>query len=102
MSALGLGQVPLEIEATANTMSAPRYPLGVTGGEFLARVKAAGAILAGGLHPAIRAEYFRIGHMGPTTLGDVLATVGAIEAGLAQSGHAFERGVGVAAAMAAF
>ena len=55
---------------------------GVTGAELLARVKAAaGVILAGGLHPAIRAEYFRIGHMGPTTLGDVLATIGAIETG---------------------
>ena len=102
MAALGLGQVPIEAEATANTMTAPRYPAGVAGPEFLGKVKAAGAILAGGLHPAIRAEYFRIGHMGPTMLGDTLATVGAIEVGLAKCGYGFERGAGVAAAMAAF
>jgi hypothetical protein len=38
--------------------------------------------------------------MGPTTLGDLLATVGAIETGLAACGHRFERGAGVAAVMA--
>ena len=62
----------------------------------------AGAILAGGLHPEIKAEYFRIGHMGPTKLGDLLATIGALEAGLAACGYAFEKGAGVAAAMAAW
>ncbi len=102
LGALGMTQVPLSAEGTANTMTAPRYPAGVNGADFLGRVKAAGAILAGGLHPAIRAEYFRIGHMGPTMLGDLLATVGAVETGLAQSGYRFERGAGVAAAMAAF
>jgi alanine-glyoxylate transaminase/serine-glyoxylate transaminase/serine-pyruvate transaminase len=102
IAALGLGQVPLEPEFAAHTMTAPRYPQGVTGGELLPRVKQAGAILAGGLHPQIKAEYFRIGHMGATKIGDLLATVGAIEAGLAGCGYAFEPGVGVAAAMAGY
>jgi alanine-glyoxylate transaminase/serine-glyoxylate transaminase/serine-pyruvate transaminase len=83
-------------------MTAPFYPQGVAAAELLPRIKAAGAVVAGGLHPEIRAEYFRIGHMGPTNLGDVLATVGAIEAGLAGCGYAFESGVGVAAAQAAY
>lgn len=100
VAALGLAQVPLAEEYAANTMTAPRYPAGVAGPEFLGQVAAAGAILAGGLHPDIRNEYFRIGHMGAAGLGDVLATVGAVEAGLAHAGYRFERGAGVAAASA--
>ena len=100
--ALGLGQVPTEPDFAANTMTAPLYPDGIAATDLLPRVKAAGAVLAGGLHPEIRAKYFRIGHMGPTNLGDVLATVGAIEAGLAGCDYSFEPGAGVAAAQAAF
>jgi alanine-glyoxylate transaminase/serine-glyoxylate transaminase/serine-pyruvate transaminase len=101
IATLRLRQVPTEPTFAANTMTAPYYPQGVAATELLPRIKAAGAVVAGGLHPEIRAEYFRIGHMGPTNLGDVLATVGAIEAGLAGCGYAFEPGVGVAAAQAA-
>jgi alanine-glyoxylate transaminase/serine-glyoxylate transaminase/serine-pyruvate transaminase len=101
VTALGLGQVPIEPELAANTMTAPLYPDGIAATDLLPRVKAAGAVLAGGLHPEIRAKYFRIGHMGPTNLGDVLATVGAIETGLAGCGYRFEPGAGVAAAQAA-
>jgi alanine-glyoxylate transaminase/serine-glyoxylate transaminase/serine-pyruvate transaminase len=100
MAALGIGQVPLSPELAANTMSAPRYPAGVVGGDFLAKVKQAGVILAGGLHPEIKTEYFRIGHMGQVNQGDILATIGAIETGLAECGYGFERGAGVSAAMA--
>jgi alanine-glyoxylate transaminase/serine-glyoxylate transaminase/serine-pyruvate transaminase len=100
--ALGLKQVPLHAEMAANTMTAPYYPEGIAATDLLPRVKAAGVVLAGGLHPEIRAEYFRIGHMGPTNLGDVLATVGALEAGLAGCEYAFETGIGVAAAQQAF
>jgi alanine-glyoxylate transaminase/serine-glyoxylate transaminase/serine-pyruvate transaminase len=101
VKALGLGQVPTEPVFAANTMTAPLYPEGVAPTELLPRIKAAGAVLAGGLHPEIRAKYFRIGHMGPTNMGDVLATIGAVEAGLAGCGHKFELGSGVAAAQAA-
>jgi alanine-glyoxylate transaminase/serine-glyoxylate transaminase/serine-pyruvate transaminase len=102
IAALGLDQVPLEPAFAANTMTAPRYPEGVTGADLLPRIKAAGAILAGGLHPEIKARYFRIGHMGPTNLGDLLATVGAIETGLKGCDYKFETGAGVAAALAAY
>ena len=102
LKALGLGQVPTQAEFAAHTLSAPRYPQGITQADLLPKVQKAGAILAGGLHPAIRAEYFRIGHMGPTNSGDVLATIGAIETALAQCGYAFTSGAGVAAAQAAY
>ena len=102
MKALGLGQVPVNADCAAHTLSAPRYPQGVTGPELLPRVQNAGAIIAGGLHPEARAEYFRIGHMGATSIGDLLATIGALEIGLAGCGYKFESGAGVAAAMAAY
>ncbi len=102
LAALGLGQVPLSDELAANTMSAPRFPPGVNGPAFLAEAAKAGVTLAGGLHPAIRAEYFRIGHMGSAGLGDILATLGAVEAALEACGHAFTPGAGVAAARTAW
>ena len=55
-------------------------------------------IAAGGLHPEIKARYFRVGHMGVVNASDTLTTVGAIEFGLAQVGHKFEPGAGLAAA----
>ena len=101
MSAMGLGQVPLQPEFAASTLTAPRYPVGVDGAKLLAAVNRAGVILAGGLHPQIRAEYFRIGHMGACTAGDVLATVGAVEQGLSDCGFTPAHS-GVQAALAAY
>jgi alanine-glyoxylate transaminase/serine-glyoxylate transaminase/serine-pyruvate transaminase len=102
LKALELDQVPVKEEFAAHTLTAPRYPKGVTQADLLPKVQRAGATLAGGLHPQIRAEYFRIGHMGPTNVGDVLATIGAIETALKQCGYAFTSGTGVAAAQAAY
>jgi alanine-glyoxylate transaminase/serine-glyoxylate transaminase/serine-pyruvate transaminase len=102
LKALGLGQVPLSDDFAANTMSAPRFPAGVKGPEFLAAAAKAGVTLAGGLHPAIRSEYFRIGHMGSTGLGDILATLGAVEIALEAGGYRFPAGSGVAAARSAY
>jgi alanine-glyoxylate transaminase/serine-glyoxylate transaminase/serine-pyruvate transaminase len=101
IAALGLGQVPLQAAFAAHTLTAPRYPADVDGAAFLANVSQAGVVLAGGLHPAIKGEYFRIGHMGAHTPGDVLATIGAIETALAGCGYGFEAGAGVSAAQAA-
>lgn len=98
ISALGLAQVPLEPEMAANTMTAPYYPKGIDSAAFLAQASSAGVILAGGLLPAIRAQYFRIGHMGAVQTGDVLATLGAIETALMKCGYSFEMGIGVEAA----
>jgi alanine-glyoxylate transaminase / serine-glyoxylate transaminase / serine-pyruvate transaminase len=97
LRALGLGMVPVKEEYAANTLSAPRYPQGLDAAKFLAAVNKAGVILAGGLHPVNKAEYFRIGHMGACTVGDLLATFGAIEHGLAECGYQLP-GSGLAAA----
>lgn len=99
MTALGLISVPRRIEVAAHTMTAPRYPRGIEAAAFLPKVAEAGAFLAGGLHPEIKNEYFRIGHMGSTSIAEVLVTVGAIEFALTELGHSFKIGAGVEAAM---
>ena len=99
VAALGLRQVPIGPDRAATTLTAPYYPQDVDR-RVLGYIKAAGAILAGGLLPAIRDQYFRVGHMGAVTASDILATVGAIENGLAQAGYKFQAGVGLAAAQA--
>ncbi len=102
LAALGLGQVPTDPTIAAHTLTAPTYPEGIGGGDLLPRIKEAGAILAGGLHPEIKQTYFRIGHMGATDQADTLATIAAVEAGLAAAGYAFEPGAGVSAALHVF
>lgn len=102
IAALGMGQVPLSDAIAAHTMTAPRYPAGVNGAELLPQVGKAGVTLAGGLHAAIKNEYFRVGHMGAVTLGDALATLGAIETALAACGYKFQAGAGLAAAQQAY
>lgn len=83
-------------EYRSNTMTAPRYPQGVVGGDFLSNVSHAGVTLAGGLHPQIRTQYFRIGHMGGVTIGEILTTLAAIENALRASKYPFQIGAAVA------
>jgi len=98
IDALGMEQVPTDPAWAATTLTAPYYPDGIQGPDLLPKIKESGAVLAGGLHPDIKTKYFRIGHMGATKPGDVLATVGAIETGLLACGYTFKPGKGVAAA----
>jgi alanine-glyoxylate transaminase / serine-glyoxylate transaminase / serine-pyruvate transaminase len=95
--ALGMKQVPVHHDRAANTLTAPYYPEGIDA-SLLGLISEEGVILAGGLYPAIKAQYFRIGHMGAVNATDILATVGAIERGLVRAGYRFEAGSGVAAA----
>ncbi len=100
VAALGLKEVPVSPERGAVTLTAAYYPNGVDSA-LLGQIGSAGVILAGGLHPAIKDRYFRIGHMGAVNESDVLATVGAIETGLILAGSEIEPGTGLAAAQAA-
>lgn len=97
IDALGLRQVPLSPVIAAHTMSAVYYPEGVNA-SVLGKIKAEGVVLAGGIAPAIRDRYFRIGHMGNANASDILAALGAIERGLAAAGARVDLGAGVAAA----
>lgn len=91
MSDLGLKLVPLSEDVAANTMSAVRYPVGVEATKLLPAIKKHGAIVAGGLHKDIKAEYFRVGHMGPTVRQADKAylnrTIAAIRSALADCGY---------------
>jgi alanine-glyoxylate transaminase / serine-glyoxylate transaminase / serine-pyruvate transaminase len=98
VEALGLRFVAEDESDRANTLTACRYPSQVRGGDFLQAVKAGGVMIAGGLHPAIKDEYFRVGHMGAVGLNDIVATLGAIEGALFSIGMNVEIGCGVAAA----
>jgi alanine-glyoxylate transaminase / serine-glyoxylate transaminase / serine-pyruvate transaminase len=94
--ALGLSMIPKREEWLAHTLSAICFPMGVDA-SLVGRIKAEGVVVAGGLHPANRATYFRVGHMGAVNPGDLLTTLGAIERALRASGYRFAPGAGVAA-----
>lgn len=102
ISGMGLKQVPMVEEYSAHTMTAPYYPEGIDPAQFLTGIKEEGIILAGGLHPDIKAKYFRIGHMGSVSFGDILRTVAAIEISLANNGYEFELGSGVSATIKSY
>jgi len=78
----------------ANTLSAPYYPEGISGGDLLAGISKAGIIVAGGLLPYLKAKYFRIGHMGSVNRSDNLATLGAIETTPQQCDYKLYSGIG--------
>jgi len=94
--ALGLKSVPVSTEVSANTLSALYYPQGVDA-SLVKAVAAEGVIIAGGLHPALKPKYFRVGHMGAVSRADLVTTVSAIERALRACGHEVEPGRGVAA-----
>lgn len=87
-TSMGLGIVPRSEQLAASTLSAVYYPKGVDA-SFVARTLDHGVIVAGGLHPAIRERYFRVGHMGyAATQPEMLRhTVEALAAALRDCGH---------------
>lgn len=99
-AALGLSMLPARESICASTLSAVRYPSGIDAA-LVNAVRDEGVVIAGGLHPDLKATYFRVGHMGATGLAEMLATLGAIERALVRLGHRCEIGAGVAAAMQA-
>jgi len=100
LSTIGLSFVPVRKEIMANTLSAVYYPEG-TDASILPLIAKNGAVLAGGLHPAIKTRYFRIGHMGMSDASEILAVLGSIEQGLATAGYSFEPGASLKAAQSA-
>ena len=90
-SALSLRPVPTREANTAHTLSALRFPAGVDA-TLVGRIIERGVIVAGGLHPAIRGEYFRVGHMGyALTRADLMMRcVEAVAGGLQSFGAAVD------------
>jgi alanine-glyoxylate transaminase/serine-glyoxylate transaminase/serine-pyruvate transaminase len=96
-SALGLRSVP-KGDARANTLSVLLFPEGIDA-TLLPRIAARGVTVAGGLHPAVKATSFRVGHMGYTTARPeyLRRTVEAIAGALQEAGAAVDAGAAVAA-----
>lgn len=94
--ALGLSPLPRSEALAANTLSALYYP-GTLDASLVKAVAAEGVVVAGGLHPALKARYFRVGHMGAVSKSDLVATVSAVERALRALGQPVELGRGVAA-----
>lgn len=84
-AALGLRSVAGD--HAANTLSALYFPEGVDA-TLVAKIAARGVTVAGGLHPAIRTQYFRVGHMGyAVTRPDILErAVAAVAEALGEAG----------------
>ncbi|MEZ4321300.1 MAG: aminotransferase class V-fold PLP-dependent enzyme [Myxococcota bacterium] len=91
-----MGLVPVS-KHPANTLSALYWPAG-TDASALGAILEHGAIVAGGLHPAIRAQYFRVGHMGEVTRSDadLLRTITAVADGLGLDARAGREAFGSA------
>ena len=96
IAAIGLRQVGARPEIAATTMTAPYFPDGVDA-KVIGKIRERGIVVAGGLHPAIREKYFRVGHMGAISPADISATLSAIEGALLASGYKFDVGAGLAA-----
>ena len=94
-SRLGLETVPTRGDWTAHTLSALYFPEGVDA-SLLAGIAKRGVVMAGGLHPEIRARYFRVGHMGYSlTRPDHLRRAArAIHDALREAGHPVPAGLG--------
>jgi alanine-glyoxylate transaminase/serine-glyoxylate transaminase/serine-pyruvate transaminase len=86
-AALGLATVPRRPAVTADTLSVLLFPHGVDAA-LLPRITQRGVVVAGGLHPAVKATSFRVGHMGyAVTRPDYLRrTVTAIAEALEEAG----------------
>jgi len=99
--AMGLELVPVREELAADTLSAVKLPEGVEP-SVVGEILKLGVVVAGGLHPAIRDTYFRVGHMGyaATRPSMLLRTVGAVGAALAARGAVSGPDEGLAAASA--
>jgi alanine-glyoxylate transaminase/serine-glyoxylate transaminase/serine-pyruvate transaminase len=96
-SQLGLRSVAGET-VTANTLSALFFPPGVDA-TLLPRITARGVVVAGGLHPAVKATSFRVGHMGYTVTRPnyLRRAVEAIAGALQESGAPADPAAAVAA-----
>jgi len=99
MFALSLKILPISIDISANTLTATFFPENINGNDFLSEISKNDIILAGGLLPSHKTQYFRVGHMGSVNTNDIIATIAAVENSLSKNGYSFETGIGVKTAL---
>ena len=85
---MGLKIVPKRKEIAANALTAVYFKDHASGPAMLKAVGMNGVVVAGGLHPVHKAEYFRVGHMNISATdlsnGHLDKTIEAIKQSLAQ------------------
>ncbi len=81
----------------SNSVTAVKVPEGVSDGDLRRLLKDKSVIVAGG-QAHLKGKIFRIGHLGYVVDLDVLATIAALEASLAQLGYPVKLGSGVSVA----
>lgn len=81
----------------SNTVTAVKYPGGITDKEFQNQVRNLGILVAGGQGP-VKGKIWRTNHMNICTERDVLATIAIIEVVLKRLGYDVPIGSGVLAA----
>jgi alanine-glyoxylate transaminase / serine-glyoxylate transaminase / serine-pyruvate transaminase len=87
MEYFGLKIMVTDDSQAANTLTAPLYPEGVEAAAFLKAMASTDVIVAGGLLPERKNDYFRVGHMGAVNKNDIVATINAIETALGECGY---------------
>jgi alanine-glyoxylate transaminase/serine-glyoxylate transaminase/serine-pyruvate transaminase len=78
---MGLAHLAENAAHRAHTLSALHYPAGIDA-SLVAAVAEQGVVIAGGLLPALKTKYFRVGHMGAVNANDVAAVTSAIRTAL--------------------
>tara|TARA_B110001450_G_C17655932_1_gene495245 strand:- start:2444 stop:2932 length:489 start_codon:yes stop_codon:yes gene_type:complete len=90
---LGLKLLPINTGIAANTLSAIYYPDNTDGGLFCSKMADNNVIIAGGLHPEIKSDYFRVGHMGSVSETDLITTLNALELSLRAINYNIDLGI---------
>lgn len=96
LAALQLSLVPPPAFAS-NTVSAVRYPAGVTDKAIREVLKQEFGIVVSGGQGELEGKCFRVGHMGYVQPRELIALLGALEGALARTSHVVARGAGVTA-----
>jgi len=95
--AMGLELFPKDLDR-AYAVTAVKAPEGIGGGNIVRNMnRVHGVIIAGG-QDRLKGKIFRIGHVGYYNFLDVVVALSALEMTLAELGHSFDIGSGVAAA----
>lgn len=89
---INLKILPKTTTVAANTLTAVYYPKDINGSVLNTLMAENNVIIAGGLLPEIKADYFRIGHMGAVSSNDLIAVLAALERALLTLGHSFDYG----------
>ena len=76
---MGFHMMPVKESDAANTLSAIYYPKDIAGSDFMTLMARSDVIIAPGLLPSLKTQYFRVGHMGSVNRSDVVSTLAAIE-----------------------